>query len=290
MTEALDLYSKAEEAAAFIRSAAGEIPPIAIVLGSGLGPLADHLSDKKVVPFERIPHFPPTTVTGHAGNLIVGSLEGKVPLTVLQGRYHYYEGHDLQTVTFPVRVLQLLGVKFLVLTAAAGGIVDSLRVGNIFCVVDHLNLLGANPLRGANDERFGTRFPDMTEVYSARLIDLAQDEARHLGMFVRFGTYACMSGPSYETPAEIKMLRGLGAHVVGMSTVPEAIVARHGGMEVLALVLVTNAAAGVTGAPISHTEVLEAGRAAEKKFTDLVLGVVSHLHTNPNQRVDPWGD
>jgi purine-nucleoside phosphorylase len=288
MTDELDLYSKAEEAAAAIRAAVGEIPTTAVVLGSGLGALADNLADKIVLPFAESPHFPPTTVSGHAGNLVVGAFKGVARVLVLQGRYHYYEGHDLEAVTFPERVLQRLGVKFLILTAAAGGIAESLRAGNILCVVDHLNFLGGNPLRGANDERFGTRFPDMTDMYSPRLVDLAQDEARHLGMFIRFGTYACMSGPSYETPAEIKMLRILGAHVVGMSTVPEAIVARHCGMEVLAFALVTNAAAGVTGAPITHAEVLEAGHAAERKFTDLLLGVINHLHVHPDHKIDPY--
>jgi purine-nucleoside phosphorylase len=288
MTNELDEFSKAEEAAAAIRSAVGQVPTTAVVLGSGMGALADHLENKVVLPYSKIPHFPCPTVAGHAGNFVVGAIKGKAPVAVLQGRCHYYEGHDLDTVTFPVRVLQRLGTRFLILTAAVGGIAEVLRVGNIVCVVDHLNFLGSNPLRGRNDDRLGTRFPDMTEVYSHRLVDLAQDEARRLGMFIRFGNYACMSGPSYETPAEIKMLRILGAHVVGMSTVPEAIVARHAGIEVLALTLVTNAAAGVTGAPISHAEVLAAGQAAEQRLTELLLGVVNHLHVDPNHKIDPY--
>jgi purine-nucleoside phosphorylase len=286
MTEALDVYSKAEEAAAAIRSAVGTVPKTAIVLGSGLGGLAEHLVNPVVLPFAGIPHFPPTTVAGHAGNLVAGSLKSGASMLMLQGRHHYYEGHDLETVTFPVRVCQRLGVRFLILTSAVGGISESLRAGNILCVVDHLNMLGTNPLRGANDDRLGTRFPDLTDAYSPRLVDLAQDEARHLGMFIRFGVYACMPGPSYETPAEIKMLRALGAHVVGMSTVPEAIAARHAGMEVLALALVTNAAAGVTGAPITHADVLAAGRDAQEKFTDLLLAIVNHLHVDPEHRID----
>ena len=181
---------------------------------------------------------------------------------MFQGRIHYYEGHDLETVTFPVRVLQVLGVSTLMLTAATGGIRADLRPGSLVLLTDHLNLIGANPLRGLSDPRLGTQFPDMTEVYSRRLRMIAEEEGKRLGIELGTGVYACVPGPSYETPAEINMLRNLGADVVGMSTVPEAIVARHAGMEVLALALVSNAAAGVSGTPITHEEVLEAGRRA----------------------------
>ena len=219
---------------------------MAVVLGSGLNELADRLPDPTVIPYEAIPHFPATTVAGHEGKAIVGGLHGSVVL-MLQGRFHSYEGHDLETVTFPIRVLQRLGVGTLILTAATGGIRADLRPGSLVVLSDHLNLIGANPLRGLNDARLGTRFPDMTEVYSPRLRGIAIEEGMQLGIELMPGVYACVPGPSYETPAEIRMLRTLGADVVGMSTVPEAIVARHAGMDVLALALVSNAAAGVAG-------------------------------------------
>jgi purine-nucleoside phosphorylase len=271
-----DLHMRAEEAAAVLRAATGEAPRIAVVLGSGLNELADRLSSPTIVPFDRIPHFPRTTVAGHEGKVLLGTLGG-VPAVVFQGRFHYYEGHDLETVTFPVRVLQQLGVSSLILTAATGGIRTDLRAGNLVLLTDHLNLIGSNPLRGLNDSRLGTRFPDMTEVYSKRLRTIAKEEGKKLGIDLVPGVYACLPGPSYETPAEIKMLRTLGADVVGMSTVPEAIVAQHAGIEVLAFALVSNAAAGVVGTPITHEEVLEAGRKAAPTLARLIERVVTRL-------------
>jgi purine-nucleoside phosphorylase len=202
---------------------------------------------------------------------------------MFQGRFHYYEGHDLETVTFPIRVAQKLGVSTLILTAATGGIRTDLRAGTLVCLSDHLNLIGSNPLRGWNDERLGTRFPDMTEVYSKRLRAIAGEEAKGLGIELVTGVYACMPGPSYETPAEIKMLRTMGADVVGMSTVPEAIVARHAGIEVLAIALVSNAAAGVVGTPITHEEVLAAGRRAAPTLARLIECVVARLSAGVGQ-------
>ncbi len=269
-----DLFARAEAAAALVRSKIGTLPRVAVVLGSGLGPLADRLTDRSVVPYAEIPHFPVPTVAGHMGNLIAGSLGEAARVIYMQGRFHFYEGHDLSAVTFFVRVLRLLGVETLILTAATGGINLEFRPGDIIALSDHLNLIGQNPLRGPNDERFGSRFSDMTEVYSRRLRALASDEASKLGIALKTGVYACLSGPCYETPAEIRMLRTLGADVVGMSTVPEAIVARHSGMDVLAFALVTNAAAGVTGVPITHEEVLEAGREAVPRLGGLVEAVV----------------
>jgi purine-nucleoside phosphorylase len=271
-----DLFARAEAAAAHVRSKIGTSPKVAVVLGSGLGPLADRLTERTVVPYTEIPHFPVPTVAGHMGNLIAGSL-GRTRVIYMQGRFHFYEGHDLPTVTFFVRVLRRLGVETLVLTAATGGINTAFRPGDIMALSDHLNLIGQNPLRGPNDERFGSRFSDMTEVYSRRLRSLAEEEASKLAIALKSGVYACLSGPCYETPAEIRMLRTLGADVVGMSTVPEAIVARHSGMDVLAFALVTNAAAGVTGAPITHEEVLEAGREAVPRLGGLIEAVVRHL-------------
>lgn len=275
MTES-SLYNRADEAAMMIRAAIGELPRVAVISGSGLGALAERLSERVLISYMDIPHFPVPTVVGHRGNLIAGALDGARVL-FLQGRFHYYEGHSLETVTFPVRVLQRLGVGTLILTAATGGINTSFGPGDIVCLADHLNLIGFNPLRGQNDDRLGPRFLDMAEVYSHRLRQVAQEEADRLGIDLYPGVYACVPGPSYETPAEIRMLRALGADVVGMSTVPEVIVARHAGMEVLAFALVTNAAAGVAGAPISHEEVLEAGRRATPLVGMLIERVVKRL-------------
>ena len=271
-----DLFTRAEEAAAVLLAAASLSPRVAVVLGSGLDVLADRITEATTVPYDQIPHFPNTTVGGHEGNVLLGKLGGE-PVIIFQGRFHYYEGHDLETVTFPVRVLSRLGVSTLILTAATGGIRADLRAGNLVLLIDHLNLIGSNPLRGLNDPRLGTRFPDMTEVYSKRLRTLAREEAKRLGIDLVPGVYACLPGPSYETPAEIKMLRTLGADVVGMSTVPEAIVARHCGIDVLALALVSNAAAGVVGTPITHEEVLEAGRKAAPTLARVIERVVARL-------------
>ena len=254
-------------------AAGGAIPRIAIVLGSGLNGLVERFGDRKVIPYSQIPYFPTPTVQGHAGNVVLGSVEGAAAL-ILQGRFHYYEGHDLGMVTFPMRVLQRLGVRTVVLTAATGGVRPELRPGNLVCLSDHLNLIGSNPLRGPSDSDLGERFPDMTEVYSKRLRNLAKEEAKRLGVHLASAVYACLPGPSYETPAEIRMLRTLGADVVGMSTVPEAIVARHGGMEVLGLALVTNAAAGVLPTPIRHEDVLEAGARATPMLGKLIRRIV----------------
>jgi purine-nucleoside phosphorylase len=271
-----DLFTRAEEAAAVLLAAASLSPRVAVVLGSGLNALADRITEATTVPYDQIPHFPNTTVGGHEGNVLLGKLDG-APVIIFQGRFHYYEGHDLETVTFPVRVLSRLGVSTLILTAATGGIRADLRAGNLVLLIDHLNLIGSNPLRGLNDPRLGTRFPDMTEVYSKQLRTLAREEAKRLGIDLVPGVYACLPGPSYETPAEIKMLRTLGADVVGMSTVPEAIVARHCGIDVLALALVSNAAAGVVGTPITHEEVLEAGRKAAPTLARVIERVVARL-------------
>jgi purine-nucleoside phosphorylase len=276
MSASPHLYERAERAASEVRRSVNPVPDVAVVLGSGLGPLADRLADVVVVPYSEIPGFPTPTVAGHTGRLVAGSVGGTRVL-YLQGRFHYYEGHDLDAVTFPVRVLARLGIKVLVLTAATGGVNTSFRPGDIVCLSDHLNLIGHNPLRGPNDDRLGPRFPDMTSVYSMRLRSVASEEARRLGLALHSGVYACLPGPSYETPAEIRMLRALGADVVGMSTVPEAVVARHSGIEVLAFALVTNSAAGVTGEPISHEEVLEAGREAVPRLGGLIEAVACRL-------------
>lgn len=270
------LYERIQDAAAAIRRTIGDPPAVGVVLGSGLGGFADGLDEPVALPYEQVPHFPVPTVEGHRGRLVVGSVGG-VRVAALQGRFHAYEGHDLAAVTFPVRVLRALDVRALILTASTGGIRETLRPGGLVAVSDHLNLLGVNPLRGANDDRLGPRFPDMTEVYSRRLRRVAVEEAERLGIPLTEGVYAAMPGPSYETPAEVRMLRTLGADVVGMSTVPEAIAARHAGMDVLAIALVANAAAGVTGQPIAHADVLEAGKVAGAKLDRLLRAIVERL-------------
>lgn len=275
-----DIHERAGKAALVIQEKVATIPRVAVVLGSGLGGLADGLDDAVVVPYSEIPHFPLPTVAGHRGRLVVGSV-GHVRVAALQGRFHTYEGFDLDAITFPIRVFQALGIRTLILTASTGGIRETLRSGDLVCLSDHLNLVGANPLRGPNDDRLGPRFPDMSAVYAPRLRMLAGEQAVRLGIPLTEGVYAAMPGPSYETPAEIRMLRTLGADVVGMSTVPEAIVACHAGMEVLALALVTNAAAGVTGVPITHEDVLEAGRSAGERLGGLLRAIIEKLGVPP---------
>ena len=251
-------FDRAQEAAAAVRARSAHRPRIGLILGSGLGAFGDALRDAAKIPYRDIPHFPVSTAVGHAGRLVVG-LSGKTPVAVLQGRAHSYEGYSFQEVAFPVRVLGALGVQLLVVTNAAGGINRSFRVRGLMLMSDHINLLGANPLRGPNDDRLGPRFPDITEAYSKRLRQLARQVARRQRLRLFEGVYAAVTGPSYETPAEIQALARIGADVVGMSTVPEVIVARHMGIEVLGLSSVTNMAAGISKKKINHEEVLEAG-------------------------------
>ncbi len=276
MSSASSLYDRAFEAAQAIRALVPEPPKTAVVLGSGLGSLVERYSERVTIPYAQIPNFPRPTVVGHAGNLVLVTSPSTQAI-FMQGRFHYYEGHDLEAVTFPIRVFQILGVKSLILTAATGGIRQALKPGMIVCLSDHINLIGANPLRGPHDERLGARFPDMTTVYCSKLQSLAHHEAHQLHITLSAGVYACLPGPSYETPSEIRMLRGLGADVVGMSTVPEAIVARHAGMDVLAFALVTNAAAGLSESHINHEEVLAAGRNATPVLGTLIDRVVRRL-------------
>jgi purine-nucleoside phosphorylase len=272
----LTLFDRATRAAVAIRSMLPEVPKVAVVLGSGLGHLADLVTSTTIIPYANIPEFPTPTVEGHEGKLVAGKLGG-TPVLMLKGRVHYYEGHDLSVVTFPVRVLARLGISTLILTAATGGIAENLRKGDLICLSDHINGLGVNHLRGPNDERLGKRFPDMTQVYSPALRTLAQEEAADLSIPLGSGVYMALPGPSYETPAEIRMLRTLGADVVGMSTVPEAIVARHSGMDVLAFAMVTNAAAGVTGEAIEHKEVIEVAEEAGRRLGQIIERVVARV-------------
>ena len=271
------LYERAEHATRVIRSRISVEPRIALVLGSGLGGFADDFEEAVGIPYEDIPGFVRSTAQGHAGRLVVGKIDG-VPVLAMQGRVHYYEGYSPEEVTFAVRTFGLLGVKTLVLTNAAGGINVQLTQGALMVISDHLNLMGVNPLRGANDERFGPRFPDMSAVYSRELQELVIDEAKAIGVEVRRGIYGALSGPSYETPAEIHLLRNLGADAVGMSTVPEAIVARHMGLEVLGISCITNMAAGISDEPINHEEVMETGNRVRETFAELLRRVIGAIN------------
>src|SRR5688572_23420782 len=273
---ASSLYARAEHAARTIRSRTALDPRIALVLGSGLGAFADELDEAARVPYDQIPGFARSTVAGHAGSLVIGKV-GTVPVVAMQGRVHSYEGYSLEEVTFPVRTFKLLGIETLLLTNAAGGINVQLSEGALMVISDHLNLMGVNPLRGPNDERFGPRFPDLSEAYSRDLQQRAVEVARTLGIEIRRGIYAALAGPSYETPAEIHMFRACGADAVGMSTVPETIVARQMGIEVLGISCITNMAAGISDEPINHAEVMETGRRVRDTFTKLLRGVISQL-------------
>jgi purine-nucleoside phosphorylase len=272
----LSLYERAEHAARIIRARSNVEVSIAMVLGSGLGGFADELQQATSIPYSEIPGFARPTVEGHAGKLVIGKANG-VPLAVLQGRFHYYEGYSSEEVTFPVRVMKLLGARTLFLTNASGAVNVELTPGALMVISDQINLLGINPLSGPNDERFGPRFPDLSEVYSRRLQDIVIEEAHAMKLEIRRGIYAGLSGPSYETPAEIRMVRTLGADAVGMSTVPEAIVARHMGMSVLGISCITNLAAGVADQPIDHDAVIETGERVRAQFTELLRRVVKRL-------------
>ena len=272
------LYERAEKAARMIRARANAEVSVAIVLGSGLGAFADDLTHAVAIPYEEIPGFARSTVEGHAGKLVIGKA-GDMAVAVMQGRFHFYEGYSLEDVTFPIRVLKLLGVRTLVLTNAAGALNVEFVPGSLMVISDHINLLGANPLTGPNDDRFGPRFPDLTLVYAAELQNMVIEEAHAMGMEMRRGIYAALSGPSYETPAEIHMVRTLGADAVGMSTVPEAIVARHMDMRVIGISCITNLAAGVSNRPIDHKQVMAIGDRVRGEFTELLRRVVVRLKT-----------
>ena len=276
-------YDQVSEAAVLLHMRLGGLTPkIGIVLGSGLGAVADAVAERAFVPYSAIPYFPLSTVEGHSGHIIAGLLGG-VPVVVMQGRVHFYEGYTPQQVTFPMRVLGALGVRAVILTNAAGGIAKGYRVGQLVALADHINLMGWNPLVGPNDPRFvyrkgaGLRFFDMTEAYSKRLRALAHEAAGAEGFQLEEGVYLAVSGPSYETPAEIRAFRALGATLVGMSTVPETIVARHMGIEVLGISCVTNLAAGLGATQLSHEEVFEIGRQVEQRLARLLERIVPNM-------------
>src|SRR4051812_10605373 len=271
-----DQYSLVHRAAEFVRGRIKDVPGIGIVLGSGLGDFAESLRDSASMSYTDIPEWPASAVLGHAGRLVAGTAGGR-RILALSGRAHFYEGHTMQVATFAIRVLGLLGVRTLVLTNAAGGINLSFKPGTLMVIDDHINLMGTNPLVGLNDEQFGPRFPDMTEAYSTRLRQIADASAASRGVSIAHGVYAALHGPSYETPAEIRYLRTIGADAVGMSTVPETIVARHMGMEVLGISCITNPAAGVLPTPLVHDEVMEVARRVRGEFSKLLESIIERL-------------
>jgi purine-nucleoside phosphorylase len=269
-------FALADRAAKFILSKTKLRPRVAVVLGSGLGGFADGLSDATSIPYSKIPGFPKSTAVGHAGRLVIGKA-GTTVVAAMQGRVHVYEGYSAAEVAFPMRVLGRLGVRAVILTNAAGGINTEYSQGALVVMRDHINLQGTNPLIGANDERFGTRFPDMTTAYWKPYREVTLVEAKRLGMELHEGVYAAVTGPSFETPAEIRYLRTIGADLVGMSTVPEVIVARHMGVRVLGISCVTNMAAGILDQPLNHEEVLETGERVKNQFTALLRAVLPLL-------------
>jgi len=274
-------FARAERAAKFILSKTKLRPKIALVLGSGLGAFADELAGAKRIPYQKIPGFPRSTAVGHAGQLVIGKVSN-IEVAVMQGRVHFYEGYAAKEVVFPTRVLGRLGIRSAILTNAAGGIDLGYKQGALVVIRDHINLQGANPLMGPNDERFGPRFPDMSQPYWKQYREIALAEAKRLGIEVHEGVYAALSGPSYETSAEIRYLRTIGADLVGMSTVPETIVARHMGIRVLGISCVTNMAAGILNQPINHAEVMETGERVKTQFIALLRAVIPRIAADLN--------
>ncbi len=282
-------YENAEETRDYIRSRIDGEVKIALVLGSGLGGFADDVENAVVIPYEEIPHFAVSTVDGHSGRLVIGDVAG-VKIAIQQGRFHYYEGYDIQQVIFPMRVFGLLGIETAIITNAAGSVLTSFKPGRLMLIRDHINKMGVSPLRGENDDRFGPRFPDMTNVYDNRLQEIAKEEALKIAEarfeqgvenrvkpILRRGVYCALAGPNYETPAEIRMYRQLGATAVGMSTVPEAIAARHQGIKVLGISCITNFAAGITNDVINHDEVMETGVRVGDTFKELLKGIIGRI-------------
>ena len=270
----MDLVKRLDEARLAVRGVSKLIPEMGVILGSGLGAFAETLEVDARIPYGEIPHFEESRVPGHAGELVLGHLKGR-SLAVLKGRYHFYEGHAMDAVCFPTRLLGRLGAKGVVITNAAGGVNPSFEAGDLMVIRDHINLMGANPLRGDNDQEVGPRFPDMSGIYDPEGVRIAEEGLASLGCTPRSGVYAAMPGPSYETPAEVAMLGRLGVDAVGMSTVPEAIAARHMGMKVIGISCITNKAAGLSPIPLSHDEVEAAARAARATFMALVEKIVT---------------
>lgn len=265
-----------KDAAKYISGKVSQKPEWLIVLGSGLGILAEQVENPQIIPYGQIPGFPESTVQGHAGQLVFGQLSGH-SVVIMQGRLHYYEGHDIAEIVFPVRVMQEIGIDKLFLTNAAGGIGNGYAPGDLMLITDHIGLWADSPLRGPNLERFGSRFIDQSEVYSKNFRDIALECAEDLGIKLHKGIYAYCKGPQFETPAEIRLLRLLGATAVGMSTVPEAVTASHGGMRIIAISCITNLAAGLSSSPLSHEEVMVTGAAAANNTSELIKEIINRI-------------
>jgi purine-nucleoside phosphorylase len=269
-------YSKIQNAAEFLKNKYTGQPKIGLILGSGLGVLADEIEEPVKIPYNEIPDFPVSTVEGHAGQLVFGRLNG-IEVVAMQGRFHYYEGYSFDKVTFPVRVMNEMGVEKLIVTNAAGGVNESYSPGDLMLISDHINNMGSNPLIGPNDSRMGPRFPDMSEAYSKELRKLARGLAEKLNLKIQEGVYVGNTGPTYETPAEVRMLRTMGGDAVGMSTVPEVIVAQHSGMKVLGISCISNMAAGILDQPLNHEEVIETTEKVKADFLRYVKAIVKEL-------------
>ncbi|WP_156288955.1 purine-nucleoside phosphorylase [Oceanobacillus salinisoli] len=265
-----------EQAAAFIKEKITNSPKIGLILGSGLGVLAEEIEHSVKLKYEHIPGFPVSTVEGHAGQLVIGEMQG-VTVLAMQGRFHYYEGYRLEEVTFPVRVMKELNIEAIMVTNAAGGLNPSFEAGDLMVITDHINNAGANPLIGPNDSELGVRFPDMSAAYDPELQNVVRKAAQQLGISLQNGVYVWNSGPSYETPAEVRMLQKWGGDAVGMSTVPEVIVARHSGMKVIGISCITNMAAGILDQPLSHEEVMETAEKVREDFLNLVKKVITSI-------------
>ena len=271
-----NMFDKIQESADFIKGKSNTQPKIGLILGSGLGVLADEIQNAVKIKYNDIPNFPISTVEGHAGQLVIGNLEGK-EVVAMQGRFHYYEGYSQQEITFPVRVMKALGVDTIVVTNADGVANVNFEPGDLMVIKDHINLSGSNPLIGKNDERFGPRFPDMSTAYKPKYVELVKECAKELNMKIQEGVYAFFSGPTYETPAEVRMAQILGADAVGMSTAPEVIVASHSSMDVIGISCITNMAAGILDQPLDHEEVIETTQKVKSEFLSLVKNVVNKI-------------
>ncbi|MHA6251045.1 purine-nucleoside phosphorylase [Oceanobacillus sp. CAU 1775] len=263
-----------KNASSFIKEKLNHSPTIGLILGSGLGVLADEIKNPVAIPYEEIPGFPVSTVSGHEGKLVIGELEGK-HVIAMQGRFHYYEGYSIDKVTFPVRVMKELGIESIVVTNAAGGVNTNYKPGDLMLITDHINNTGTNPLIGSNNDSLGVRFPDMSQSYDKEYIALAEESAKKLNINIQKGVYVGNSGPTYETPAEVKMIRSWGGDAVGMSTVPEVIVARHAEIRVLGISCISNMAAGILDQPLNHEEVIETTTSVRENFLRLVKEIIS---------------
>lgn len=272
----MDTVQKITETAAYIQNLTKIKPKLGVILGSGLGHFVQHIKVETTIPFQNIPHFIPPTVEGHSGNLILGYLH-ETPVVVLQGRLHFYEGHSMETVVFPTRVMAALGIETLIVTNSAGGYGDGMKAGDFMIIEDHVNMMGTNPLMGPNIKALGPRFPDMTQAYDPKLIELAEKVFRSQKVFFHKGIYVGVTGPTYETPAEIRMFKALGGKAVGMSTVPEVIAANHMGLRVAAISCITNLAAGITTNKLTHHEVTETAKQVEKTFCEFLKEFMSQI-------------